>query len=190
MVRIACLKQVPDRPMIRLEHRTLRDPNEIDPLARKQACVVDDTRGLLIQWTEEGTWYRAGEQGFQYMSPDVTFAFLANVGSDPADEGRSADGRIFVLLNGLADHCMATVEAPMVRRVAMDIEQAMILWPDLVPAGLQRQIYFWFPDRRPTRYRSWGALGRVFGIGQPMTQAGDDGDAAWLQSRVWKGHIA
>ena len=178
--------------MIRLDHRVLRDPNEFGAPARKQACVVDDTRGLLIQWTEEGTWYRAGEQGFQYTLPDMAFAFLANVGGKPADEGRLADGRIFVLLNGFADCCAAKAEIAQVRRIGTDIEQAMILWPDLVPAEMQRHVYFWFPDTHPARYResTWGALGHVFGIGRLAMLAGDDDDVAWLQNRVWKGHIA
>lgn len=178
--------------MIRLDHRVLRDPNEFGAPARKQSCIVDDTRGLLVQWTEEGTWYRAGEQGFQYMSPSVTFAFLANVGGELADEGRLADGRIFVLLNGLTDCCAVTAEVAHIRQIGMDIEQAMILWPDLVPVGIQRRVYFWFPDAHPTRYRqsTWGALGRVFGVGRPAMGGGDAGDVAWLQNRVWKGPIA
>ena len=44
-------------------------------------------------------------------------------------------------------------------------------------------------DRHPTRYRDWGALGRLFGVGPHVTQAGDDVDVAWLRSRVWKGNI-
>jgi hypothetical protein len=179
--------------MIRLDHRPLSDPNEVDPPVRTQACAVDDARGLVIQWTEEGTWYPAGEQGFQYTSPENTFTFIANVGGDAPEEGRIPDGRIFVLLNGLADRCDADAEAvtaASTRRMATDIEEAMILWPDLVPASLNRQVYFWFPDRHPTRYRDWGALGRMFGVGQQMTQAGDDVDAAWLRNRVWKGNVA
>jgi hypothetical protein len=178
--------------VIRLDHRALSDPNEIGPPVRKQVCAVDDARGLVIQWTEEGTWYPAGEQGFQYMTPEMTFAFIANVGEDSAEEGRPPDGRIFVLLNGLADRCTADggLVAASARRIAADIEAAMVLWPDLVPPALNQQVYFWFPDRHPARYRDWGPLGRLFGVGQPTTQAGDDADAAWLRNRVWKGNIA
>jgi hypothetical protein len=66
----------------------------------------------------------------------------------------------------------------------------MILWPDPVPPGPGRQVYFWFPDRHPTRYRDLDPLDRLFGVGQPVTQASDDADAAWLRNRVWKGSIA
>ncbi|HJQ60731.1 MAG TPA: hypothetical protein VJ890_27755, partial [Vineibacter sp.] len=144
-------------------------------------------------WTEEGTWYPAGEQGFQYTLSGLAFTFIANVGGASIDEGRPADGRIFVLMSGLDDYLTARADASKpasVRRIAMDIEEAMRLWPDLVPSGMERRIYFWFPERHPTRYGDWVALREVFGIGRLTPRQGDDIDIEWLRSRVWKGSIA
>jgi hypothetical protein len=177
--------------MLRLDRRALRDPNESHPPARQQHCVVDDTRGVLIQWTEAGTWYPAGEQGFQYSAPGVAFTFIANVGGASAEEGRAADGRIFVLLSGLDDFLTARAEgwtAAAIQRIAMDIETAMLLWPDLVPPALNRRVAFWFPDRHPTRYGDWVALSAFMGGGQSATQQGGDA-TEWLRIRAWKGDI-
>lgn len=125
--------------------------------------------------------------------PALAFAFIANVGGASAHEGRVADGRVFVLLNGLDAYLTARAGAltvASVRRIAIDIEEAMILWPGLVPAGLIRRVYFWFPDRHPTRYGDWGALRDLFGIGRWAQPQGDDVDVEWLRRRVWKGSIA
>lgn len=192
MLRIAGPVRVRDHAMLRLERRALRDPNEAEPPVRLQDCVDDDARRLLIQWTEEGTWYLAGEQGFQYTVPGLAFTFIANVGGASAEEGRVADGRVFVLLNGLdayltARHGALTVAE--VRRIAMDIEETMMLWPGLVPSGLARRVYFWFPDRHPTRYAHWLALRDLFGIGPTAQPQGDDVGVEWLQRRAWKGSI-
>ncbi|MGE0424667.1 MAG: hypothetical protein AB7O88_20585 [Reyranellaceae bacterium] len=163
--------------MIRLDRRPLRDPADDNPPARLQDCVVDDARQLLIHWTVDGSWEPAGEQGFLYHSPGLTFPFIANVGGVAAAEGRAADGRIFVLTHGLTMEAAQRLDTSVVRRLAMDIEAAMLLWPELVPDSLARSVFFWFPDRHATVYE-----------GRPGLPAGIE--ASWFGDKVWMGEIA
>lgn len=163
--------------MIRLDRRRLRDPTDEDAPVRLQDCVVDDGRQFLIQWTLDGSWEPAGEQGFLYCSPAATFPFIANIGGDAAIDGRAADGRTFVLLHGLTAGVAQGLDASAVGRLAMDIEAAMLLWPELLPDCLPRSVFFWFPDRHATVYESRPGL--LAGI-----------DVSWFGDKVWIGEIA
>lgn len=162
--------------MIRLDRRLLRDPADDSPPARLQDCVVDDSRQLLIHWTMEGSWEPAGEQGFLYNTPDLTLGFVANVGGADATEGRTPDGRILVLPYGLTGLGGRDIDAAIVGRLVLDVEAAMLLWPGLVPDGLPRSVFFWFPEQHPTVYEGRPGLSPAI-------------DVAWFGDKIWMGEI-
>lgn len=158
--------------MIRLDRRRLRDRYDPASSEQLQDCAVDDARGVVIHWSAEGSWEPAGEVGFAYVERSLAFPFLVNAGSTAASEGRKPDGRLFVFPHGLRRVPTERLGEEAVRRIAVDIEAAMLSWPDLVAADPPRSVYFWFPQRHS-----------IFSTGK--VELPSHIDPAWFGERLW-----
>ena len=157
---------------MKLARRILRDRYDPGSPERLQDCAVDDARGVLIHWTMEGSWDPAGEVGFAYVGRSLAFPFLVNAGGEGASEGRQQDGRLFVFPYGLNRIPTDRLSEDAVRRIAGDIESAMLLWPGLIAGEGPRTVYFWFP-----RWHSIFSDGRV--------EFPSHIELAWFGERLW-----